>query len=252
MENSSPVTPLRATQAPQRARSGAACSRATRAWRWACAALLLMIRVASESSWAQTAESPPPQPAAQPVSGWHVKVEDRARVPVGIEGAEPVVFGGWALSGRGRWADAGGLSWDAERADPLVRSSALTPSLAALGPSWTFELRGSRRGTAGLQWSLRAGATNGWRATPTLLAATDSALFANSLDSLDPGARRTLWHAGVSVERAFSVGAADVTLFGEALLEGGSGPAGCRSRPDRCGEKLSVPVKVTTGVKLGF
>ena len=45
---------------------------------------------------------------------------------------------------------------------------------------------------------------------------------------------------------------ASFLLVGEALLEGGSEPAGCRSRPDRCGEKLSVPVKVTTGVKLGF
>ncbi len=103
-----------------------------------------------------------------------------------------------------------------------------------------------------MEWSLKAGATDGWRATPTPLTASESALFANTVESLDPGARRTLWHAGVSVERGFTLGAADVTLFGEALVEAGSRPTGCRSRPDRCGAKLDVPVRVTTGIKVGF
>lgn len=208
--------------------------------------------MAPAAAAAQPTVSPPPQPPAQPVSGWEVKVEDRARVPVGGVAPEPLVFQGWTFDGRGRWADGRGLPWDADRAEPSVHSSGVTPSLAALGPSWAFELRGSRRGRAGLQWSLGAGATSGWRATPTTLSETNAALFANPIASLDPGARRTLWHAGLSVERAFAIGAADVTLFGEALLEGGSAPAGCRRRPGACGAKSELPVRVTTGLKVGF
>lgn len=212
--------------------------------------MLLLTLIATGSARAQPAQSPSPQPASSPVSGWEVRVEDR--VPVGTEATEPVVFRGWRFDGRGRWASGRGLLWDVDRTAPSGSSTGLTPSLTGLGPWWALELRGSRKGPAGLLLSAKAGATSGWRATPTQLASSDSALFANPLDDLDPGARRTLWHAGVSIERAFAVGAAEVTLFGEALLEGGSGPAGCRRRPDRCGAKLDVPVKVTTGIKVGF
>ncbi len=215
--------------------------------------MLLLTLMVSGSARAQPAQSPPPQPAASPVSGWEVKVEDRARVPVGTDATAPVVFRGWLFDGRGRWANGRGLPWDVDRTAPAGSSTGLTPSLTALGPWWAFELRGSRKGPAGLLLSARAGAISGGRATPTNSpAAGDSVVSSHLADSLDPGARQTIWHAGVAVERGFKLGAADLTFFGEALLEGGSGPAGCRSRPDRCGKKLDAPVKVTTGIKVGF
>lgn len=112
-------------------RASAGCRRVKKGgWFWA--GLLLMTLMTAGSAWAQPAGSPPPQPAAQPVSGWEVKVEDRARAPVGTETVEPLVFGSWTFGGHGRWTDERGLPWDTDRA---VRSSGLTPSLAALGPS---------------------------------------------------------------------------------------------------------------------
>ena len=217
-------------------------------WAGVVLTTLMVCRAAS----AQPVESAPPQRPVQPPSGWEVQVEDRTPVSVGTEATETIQFRGWTLGGRGRWVDGRGLPWDVDRAEPSVSSTGLTPSLTALGPWWAFELRGSRKGPAGLLLSARAGAISGWRATPTYSPAAGDVVSPHLADSLDPGARQTIWHAGVAVERGFKLGAADLTFFGEALLEGGSGPAGCRSRPDKCGRKLDAPVKVTTGIKVGF
>jgi hypothetical protein len=216
------------------------------------AGLLLVTLMTAGAAAAQPSQSPPPAPAPQPLSSWDLSVQDRARPPTGSEPAEPVVFGGWTFGGGGRWAQGDRLPWDADRAHPVMRSSGLTPSLAALGPWWAFAVRGSRAGPAGVTMFFKAGATSGGRATPGAETTTGDRLFAAPLERLDPAARQTVWHAGMYFERAFALGAADLTIFGEALLEGGSTPSGCSTRPDRCGAKSTVPVRVTTGVKVGF